>query len=355
MIKSLYNVVGVMSGTSLDGIDLVYVKFSFNSKWNFNIISSETIPYSSHWKEKLSTLISYSREELSELDLSYCEYLALVIKEYIQRNNIEYIDFVSSHGHTALHQPNKGFTYQIGNRQSLADTLDQKVICDFRIQDIELGGQGAPLVPIGDSILFSDFDYCMNLGGFANVSFIFKKERIAFDICPVNIVLNHLISKIGLEYDEDGIIASKGNINKELLEELNGLTFYGLTHPKSLGLEWVQENIFPIIQKYRLNLEDQLSTFVEHIAIQITKVISGLGKNVLITGGGTYNKYLMSRIQFHTDLDIVIPSNEIIEFKEALIFAFLGVLRERNEINCLASVTGAKKNHSSGKIFTPQL
>jgi anhydro-N-acetylmuramic acid kinase len=355
MVKSLYNVVGVMSGTSLDGIDLVYVKFNYNSKWNFEIISSETIPYSSKWKEKLRILISYSKEELSELDVSYSEYLAQVVKEYIQRNKINRIDFVSSHGHTALHQPNKGFTYQIGNRQILADTLDQKAICDFRVQDIELGGQGAPLVPIGDHILFSDFDYCLNLGGFANVSFEFEKERIAFDICPVNIVLNHLISKIGLEYDQDGIIASKGNINRELLEELNGLKFYDLSHPKSLGLEWVKEKIFPILHKYRLNLEDQLNTFVEHIAIQITKVLSGLGKNVLITGGGAYNKYLMSRVKFHTNLDIVIPSSEIIEFKEALIFAFLGVLRDRNEINCLASVTGADKNHSSGKILTPQL
>jgi len=298
-------------------------------------------------------LVEYSRNNLELIDIIYSEYLGHKILEFIQKYEINDIDFISSHGHTALHQPISDFTYQIGNKQTLADILGLKVICDFRVQDVKLGGQGAPLVPIGDRLLFSEYDYCLNLGGFANISFEEANNRIAFDICPFNIVLNHYVSDIGLEYDEDGALASKGMINQELFKALNNLSFYNLSHPKSLGLEWVKEHIFPLINSFSLNLEDQLCTIIEHCAFQISKVLKTKRANVLITGGGAYNKYLISRIRSNTQLDIVIPSTKIIEFKEALIFAFLGVLRDRNEVNCLASVTGARKNHSSGKILLP--
>lgn len=355
MIKSSYNVIGVMSGTSLDGVDIIYAQFDYNANWNFKIKYSETVSYSKEWKEKLKLLTRSSKEQLIGLDLLYSKLLAHIINEFIKRNEIKEIDFISSHGHTALHRPDLGVTYQIGNKQILADTLGQKIICDFRLQDIELGGQGAPLVPIGDQLLFSDYQYCINLGGFANISFDFEDERIAFDICPVNIVLNHYVHDIGLEFDESGKIASKGEVNRKLLDELNDLAFYNLSNPKSLGLEWVNEHIFPIIDNYTLKLTDILSTFIEHIAIQISEVIMKKGEKVLITGGGAYNKYLISRIQYHVDSIIIIPSKDIIEFKEALIFALLGILKDRNDTNCLASVTGAKKNHSSGKILLPRV
>jgi anhydro-N-acetylmuramic acid kinase len=216
-----------------------------------------------------------------------------------------------------------------------------------------LGRQGAPLVPIGDRLLFSDFRYCLNLGGFANISYEDENDRIAYDICPVNIVLNHYVSKIGLEYDDKGQLASKGKINNQLLKKLNQLEFFSKKPPKSLGLEWVNKNVFPSIESFNLQIEDILRTYVEHIAIQISKNLEQKNSNVLVTGGGAYNKFLIERIVDLSDSKIIIPNHELIEYKEALIFALLGVLRERKEINCLKSVTGAKKNHSSGKILIP--
>ena len=205
MIKTNYNILALMSGTSLDGIDIIYVNFSFKNVWCFNIIKAETVKYSTEWKLTLSQLVTKKNDELENIDLNYSKHLADVISDFSDRNNIESIDFIASHGHTALHQPENGLTYQIGNNQILADKLNKKVICDFRVQDVEFGGQGAPLVPIGDELLFSKYDYCLNLGGFANVSFEFNNERIAFDICPVNIVLNHYVSIINLEYDKRAI------------------------------------------------------------------------------------------------------------------------------------------------------
>tara|TARA_R110002049_G_scaffold296274_1_gene484256 strand:+ start:3821 stop:4894 length:1074 start_codon:yes stop_codon:yes gene_type:complete len=354
MIKTNYNILALMSGTSLDGIDIIYVNFSFKNVWCFNIIKAETVKYSTEWKLTLSQLVTKKNDELENIDLNYSKHLADVISDFSDRNNIESIDFIASHGHTALHQPENGLTYQIGNNQILADKLNKKVICDFRVQDVEFGGQGAPLVPIGDELLFSKYDYCLNLGGFANVSFEFNNERIAFDICPVNIVLNHYVSIINLEYDDKGQLASTGTINKKLLSILNQLQFYKENPPKSLGLEWVDMNIFPLIDSFKLQLKDILRTFIEHIAIQISKILDKEKSNVLITGGGVYNDFLISRINHHSVSEIVIPKNEIVEFKEGLIFGLLGVLKDRNEVNCLMSVTGANQNHSSGKILMPK-
>jgi len=349
-----YNVIGVMSGTSLDGIDLVYVRFIFNEDLNFEVFHAETIGYDNIWHQRLKNLVNIPLEELKEIDVEYTQYLAEIIKRFINKHDIKNIDVVCSHGHTALHKPKEKLTYQIGNKPILSNLINEKVVCDFRVQDVELGGQGAPLVPIGDEMLFSKYDFCLNLGGFSNVSLNNNDERIAYDICPVNIVLNHYVSKLGLNYDDEGNIASKGNINVQLLNQLNALNFYKKKHPKSLGLEWVHEQIFPILDALKLKLEDILKTFVEHIAIQIAlEVNKKVNATVLITGGGVYNTYLLERLKHYSKSKIIIPPKNIIEFKEALIFGFLGVLKLRNETNCLKSVTGALKDHSSGKIFHP--
>ena len=354
MIKPNYNVIAVMSGTSLDGIDIIYASYRYNEDWKFEIHHSETIKYSKDWRLTLSQLVVKSIEELQQIDKAYSEYLATIVLGFVKENKLESIDFIASHGHTALHQPEKGLTYQIGNQQVFADILNEKVICDFRIQDVEFGGQGAPLVPIGDRLLFHNYAYCLNLGGFANISFEKEAERIAYDICPVNIVLNYYVSKINLEYDDKGKLASKGKVHQKLLSELNKLDFYIEKPPKSLGLEWVGFNIFPLIDSFKLKIEDILRTYVEHIAIQISKVLEKEEKEVLVTGGGVYNEFLISRLKNLSKLRIVIPKNEIVEFKEALIFGLLGVLKSRNEVNCLKSVTGATHNHSSGKILIPK-
>ncbi|WKD86078.1 Anhydro-N-acetylmuramic acid kinase [Polaribacter huanghezhanensis] len=345
------NIIGLMSGTSLDGLDLVYVTFDKKSYENFEIQYSETIAYSKLWKEKLAKAIDKSDEELQELDLEYGKLLAKKVNSFIKKNRIINIDFIASHGHTVLHQPEKGITLQIGDGQTLANETQQKVVCDFRTQDVKLGGQGAPLVPIGDEFLFHQYDTCLNLGGFANVSFKEQNKRIAFDICPVNIVLNYYVNTLGFDYDNKGKIASTGIINTKLLEELNSLNYYKTKPPKSLGLEWVQSTIIPLIDDKNLEIKDVLATFMEHVAIQIAASTKKC-KNIFITGGGVFNEFLIKRINHHSNLEMIIPNSQIVNYKEALIFAFLGLLRVDNQVNCLSSVTGAKKDHSSGVIFT---
>jgi len=342
-----------MSGTSLDGVDIICVTFSYNGIWSYEILNAETLNYSKDWKKTLSQLIGRSREELITIDNVYSDYLSSLVQGFIAKHKIVNIDFVASHGHTALHQPQNGLTLQIGNQQVFSDLLNQKVICDFRIQDVELGGQGAPLVPIGDRLLFSDYDFCLNLGGFANISFEENNNRLAFDICPVNIVLNHYVSKLGLDYDDRGQLASKGIINVELLYRLNSLEFYNEKPPKSLGLEWVDKEIFPLIDEFQLSEKAILRTFVEHVVIQILKIVKQSNSKVLVTGGGVYNEFLISRLNELSTTQIILPNRELIEFKEALIFGLLGVLKDRNEVNSLSSVTGATKDHSSGKILIP--
>ena len=344
--------IGLMSGTSLDGIDLVYVKFLKNEYSFFEIIHAETVSYATEWKLLLQQAIHLSSDALLDLDVVYGKHLGSVLVDFILNYKITEIDFIASHGHTVLHQPEEGITLQIGSGVEIAKITQQKVVSDFRTQDVKLGGQGAPLVPIGDELLFSKYDFCLNLGGFSNVSFKKESKRIAFDICPVNIVLNHYANKIGLEYDADGSIASEGQLNKSLLEKLNTLAFYTKEAPKSLGLEWVQQEIFPLIDAIEEDVASILRTFVAHIAIQISKIIKD-SDSVLITGGGVFNSFLMQEIENYSNIEIVQASDAVINYKEALIFALLGLLRVDNQINCLKNVTGAHKNHSSGVVCLP--
>lgn len=355
MKKDKYNVLGVMSGTSLDGVDLVYVSFAKNLQWQWKIIHADTVPYNEKWMKLLFEITSMDINDTSMVDKEYTEYLGGIILNFIEKNDIKELDFVSSHGHTALHQPEKSLTYQIGNLPILAKLTNHTVVCDFRKQDVELGGQGAPLVPIGDQLLFGGYKYCLNLGGFANISFQKDNARVAYDVCPVNIVLNFFARKLSRDYDENGEIAKSGNLNSQLLDKLNDLEYYSLTYPKSLGYEWVREYVFPIINSMNLTPADILRTFVEHVSQQIGKNLGGNNsEKILVTGGGSYNEFLIERIKHYTTPQIVLPSSNLIEYKEALIFSLLGVLRVREEINCLKSVTGAKFDHCSGIIHRPK-
>ena len=334
MFKETYNVIGVMSGTSLDGIDLAHIHFSIvDDKWRFKILEAETVSYNKDWLEKLKIAVDFSESELQQLNEDYTVLLANIIKTFIEKNNLKKLDAVCSHGHTILHQPQNGITLQIGNLPKIAKGIGQTVVCDFRVQDVLLGGQGAPLVPIGDQILFSEYDYCLNLGGFSNVSFEQNGNRIAFDISPVNTVLNFYANQLGLDY-------------------------YKKSFPKSLGFEFVKTTVLPLIERYTMSIEDKMHTFTEHIAIQTAVALDCFEtrnekRKLLATGGGTYNDFLMERMQYHLpQLEIIIPDKKIIEFKEALIFALLGVLKLRNEINVLSSVTGAKYDHAAGFILS---
>nr|WP_315157272.1 anhydro-N-acetylmuramic acid kinase [uncultured Flavobacterium sp.] len=355
MKKDYYNVIGVMSGTSLDGVDLAHIQFEIkNDKWAFEILECETISYDLNWISILKTAVDYTENQLAELNKNYTQLLASIITDFINKHALENLDAICSHGHTILHQPQNGFTLQIGNLPEIAKLIQQKTVCDFRVQDVQLGGQGAPLVPIGDRILFQQYDYCMNLGGFSNVSFEENDTRIAFDISAVNTVLNFYANQLGLDYDDKGKISKTGNCSTDLLNELNSLDFYQKKHPKSLGFEFVKETLLPIIEKYSISVEDKLHTYTEHVAIQIALALPKKKGSMLTTGGGAYNDFLIERIQFHLlEMSVIIPSKKILEFKEALIFALLGVLKMREEVNALKSVTGAKYDHSSGVIYIP--
>lgn len=344
-----------MSGTSLDGLDLVDVTiWGEANSLSFRINNTTSLPYSKEVQITLKNSFNRTEKEVQNTSIEYGRFLGNAVRDFMNEFEIEKVDFIASHGHTIFHKPEEGITVQIGDGQTLSNVSGLKVICDFRTQDVDLGGQGAPLVPIGDQLFFSEFDYCLNLGGFANISFDDKGIRKAYDVCPVNIVLNHYTRKIGLEYDEGGKIASEGATNSELLKALNKLPFYSKPYPKSLGYEFVVEEIIPLIDAMESSISVILRTVVEHAAIQLAMNLHKSNASVLITGGGAYNSFLIERIKDLSLLEIQIPTKEIIDFKEALIFSLLGYLKSMNRVNCLSSVTGARKNHSSGKIYEPE-
>lgn len=343
--------IGLMSGTSLDGLDICYVRFEKHSTWSFQILKAETVSYPEDWEHRLRNSISLSAEELLELNAEYGFYLGRSVNGFIRKHQIKSIDLIASHGHTVFHQPQKKFTLQIGDGRAIKQETGVPVIYDFRTQDVLMGGNGAPLVPIGDELLFSQYDACLNLGGFSNISLQQNNQRIAFDIAPFNIILNKLAQKFNKSFDENGDLARKGHINENLLIKLNSLDFYRQPHPKSLGIEWCKEFIFPLLVLETGATEDIMATFTEHVAQQISDVIHKYSlKKVLCTGGGTYNTFLIEKIKEKTGSVIIIPEKEIIDYKEALIFGFMGVLKMNNEINVLSSATGSITDHSSGQI-----
>ena len=342
-----YRVLGLMSGTSLDGLDIAYCEFNEEKgKWSYSIKQSETIAYEEDFKKKIRSMENASANEFAQFSVELGGFFGSKAREFLDKYSLD-VDFVCSHGQTIFHRPDLHYTTQIGDLSALCAKVKQNVIGDFRSMDVALGGQGAPLVPIGDEILFSDYENCLNLGGFSNISLKKQGKRIAYDICPVNIVLNHLCEKLSLPFDNGGQIAASGKVDENLLKQLNALPYYKKKTNKSLGKEWVVENIFPLLEKANLETKDLLATFTEHIAIQLSKNITG---KTLLTGGGVYNRFLVEKLKNKTTHTIEIPEKTIIDYKEAMIFAFLGVLRMRNEINCLASVTGAERDNCGGLI-----
>lgn len=349
--------IGLMSGTSLDGLDVCCSSFYQQSgKWSFNIDCAKGYTYPEDMKQILGT----GAQKMNALDFitfhsAYGKFLGERVNEFMQEFGV-HPDIIASHGHTIFHEPQKKIMFQIGDGAAIAAETRIPTVSDFRRLDIMLGGQGAPLVPIGDKYLFADYDYCLNIGGFSNISLTQEEQRIAFDISPVNYVINHYCRQIGLEFDRDGEIARRGSICKELFDELNGMEFYRQSGPKSLGREWVETLVYPMLEHYGLSLEDMLRTFYEHAAYQISRVIkahphSNNNGKLLITGGGAFNKFLIERIDALCPCDIIIPDRQIIEYKEALIFAFLGALYMADEPGCLASVTGAPMDNIGGMLF----
>ena len=348
-----YLSIGCMSGTSLDGLDLVACRFILEDTWKYEVLKSVTVPYSHKWVNKLSLAANLNAYEFSLLHNELGKFIGKQVAKFC-RNLPQKPDLVSSHGHTIFHQPHKKLTVQIGNGACIAAASGLPTACDFRSLDVALKGQGAPLVPIGDELLFGEYELCLNIGGIANFSFQEEGERRAFDICPANMAFNYFTKELGYEYDLDGNLGRQGKVQEELLSLLNALEFYQQTGPKSLGREWFENDFLPLISSFQLSPEDILRTLYEHISDQLTTAVDRYPKGkILVTGGGAHNVFLIELFSEKTKHKTILPSEQIIDFKEAIIFAFLGVLRLRNETNCLKSVTGSSQDHSGGVIYLP--
>ena len=356
-----YRVIGLMSGTSLDGLDIAYCEFTkeeLTNQWEFSIVHTACIEYEYEFKQQLKESITYHQNDLNQLDIDFGKWIGGHVKNFIDKHQLE-VDLISSHGHTIHHQPQLGITVQIGKGTEIARITGIKTVSDFRSLDVKLGGEGAPLVPIGDLLLFSEYEFCLNLGGISNISYDdHTNVRKAYDVSIANMLLNYLSQKAGKVYDDGGNLARSGRLDISLLNNLNALDFYQQEGPKSLGYEWFVTAVKPLFEHSLLSIEDQLHTACEHIAYQLVKTIKHQDKQhskVLVTGGGAFNTFLISLIQkgLGASVKVVIPEPSLISYKEALIFAFMGLLRTLHINNCLSSVTGARIDSCSGHIAVP--
>jgi anhydro-N-acetylmuramic acid kinase len=343
-----------MSGTSLDGLDMVLCELKKQgNKWTYHINKSATIDYSSKWKERLKHSVDLPGKQLLLLHREYGSWLGNAISDFLT-NVDKQPDLVASHGHTVFHEPENNFNFQLGDANMIAAKTGITTVSDFRSLDVCLNGQGAPLVPIGDQLLFSEYDACVNIGGFVNVSCDIDGGRKAWDICPANFVINRLVDRIGLSMDKDGAIGQQGHIVQALLDELNALPYYEMHAPKSLAQEWVDTAFWPVLNKYDSeSLPNIIRTCYQHFTLVISHELSQYAENgkVLFTGGGVLNEFLMSLIRQYCKAQVIIPDIQLVDYKEALVFALLGVLRLNGDTNCLKTVTGADRDCSSGIVI----
>jgi anhydro-N-acetylmuramic acid kinase len=345
------NIIGMMSGTSLDGLDIAYVRFTHNIKWNYEIICAKTVNYDEILHARLKNAHTLSGLQLSMLHVELGSWMGYQCNQFMEEYAIKKgeVKAVSSHGHTIFHQPDKGLTVQIGAGANIAAITGITTVCDFRTVDVALGGQGAPLVPIGDQLLFGTYTYCLNLGGIANISYEQNAQRISFDCCLANIVSNYLSQKVGCLYDVGGQLAAAGKVDERLLSEMNACTYFLKTPPKSLGKEFFDTEFKRIIDASSSSVEDKLATFAVHLAQQITKFTQS--GSLLVTGGGAFNSKWIELLSAHSSVKVVLPSSDTINYKEAIIFAFLGLLRLEGQNNTLPSVTGAQRESCGGAIY----
>lgn len=357
-MKKTFRVLGLMSGTSLDGVDLAMCSFRKDGReWSYRIESAVTIPYPAKWQNKLSHAHMLGAEDFVRLHSEYGRYLGSLVNDFRSRRRLGKPDALASHGHTIFHQPSSDapFNFQLGDGLAVHAVTGLPVIWDFRSLDVQLGGQGAPLVPIGDRLLFSDYTCCVNLGGISNISMERKRKRVAWDICFVNMVLNHIAQQTGKPFDRNGAMARRGTLIPELMTALEQL-YKNVNSRPSLGREDFERDILPLLKKG--SVQDQARTFTEFAASQVADAIGEApGGKVLLTGGGTHNGFLLERIA--GNLEVRLPrkkftidaaDDRLIDFKEALIFAFLGVLRITGTPNALASVTGARRDSVCGQV-----
>lgn len=363
----VYRVIGLMSGSSLDGLDIVFTELEENrGAWNYNILAADCYAYNDEWKQKLVNAKSSTALDYCLLHTAYGKYLADCVNRFIGENNLHHrVQLIASHGHTVFHDPANGTTTQLGCGATLAALTGINVVSDLRIMDVALGGQGAPIVPMGEKLLFPGYDFYLNIGGIANLSYQQQNNFIAFDVCPANRILNMFAQEAGKEFDEDGNMASSGNLNEALLEKLNALDYYQQAAPKSLSNNFGTDILFPIIKSFDINTADALNTFTEHVAYQLKQSATALIANgpaqqsykLLVTGGGAFNKFLIEKIKENLaplNIETIVGENNIVQYKEALVMALLGILRWREENTVLASVTGASRSSIGGAVWIGQ-
>jgi anhydro-N-acetylmuramic acid kinase len=369
----VYRAIGLMSGSSLDGLDIAFVEFQENAgKWSYEILKADCYPYSDEWIQRLKNATALLALDYQLLHVEYGHLTGKLVNRFIEENKLNYqVALIASHGHTSFHLPAKKMTAQLGDGAAIAAETGLPVVTDLRALDVAFGGQGAPIVPIGEKMLWSEYDYFLNIGGITNISINIDKY-IAFDVCPANRVLNMLANDAGKNYDDGGKMASGGSVNSTLLEKLNQLDYYKLPFPKSLANDFGTDVVYPMIKESDCNIPDALRTYTEHIAVQIKKAITGVknpkpeteNSKLLATGGGVFNNFLMNRITENVKelnlptgqagIEVIIPDANLVNYKEALIMAFIGVLRWRQENNVLSSVTGAVRDSIGGALWTGQ-
>lgn len=350
-------VLGIMSGTSMDGVDLCLTELEYNNnQWNYRIVCSETVPFQEKWRVRLSQLRYQNSEVFVKTDIFFGRYLGELANAFLEKNG-EKADLISSHGHTVFHDPAGWVTTQAGDGPTLHAVTGIPVVSNFRRADVALGGQGAPLVGMGDELLFAEYDMCLNLGGFANISALHNGQRVAFDVSPCNIILNRLARDRGKKYDEGGEIAEAGEIIYPLLNDLNAIPYYSKHFPKSLGREWINKEFWYIVREFDTEtLENRMKTLVMHIAQQVSEAINqlkgnnGSGCRVLVTGGGAHNHCLVDHLRSETDASIIVPDAQLVDYKEALVFALLGAMRVKNMNNTQNSATGASRPVIAGSL-----
>jgi len=349
-----------MSGSSLDGLDIAYVQFrEENDHWQYEVIAAECLPYPPPMRSKLTKARSLSVTEFCLMHTQLGHFFGNAVAEFLRTKKLNKPDLIASHGHTVFHDPENMATCQIGDGASIAQISAVLTVCDLRSSDIAAGGQGAPIVPMGEQYLFPEPKYLLNIGGIVNIT---KRESngdvVAFDIAVANQVLNYLSEKEGKAYDEDGKMAAEGRLDNKLLAQLEALPYYQLQAPKSLDNGFTAKYILPLMQQANLSNRDALATYVEHIAMQISKVIIKEGDKqsaLFISGGGALNSFLVQKIEEHLNgkAYLQIPDRNTILYKEAIIMAFLGLLRWQGKVNVLKSVTGARKDTINGAIYHP--
>lgn len=361
----VYHALGLMSGSSLDGLDIVFAHFhEQGGQWSFQIEKATCYSYDEAWENRLRAATSLTALDYCQLHVDYGHYLGKQVNRFIEENNFHFqVGLIGSHGHTVFHSPSTRMTAQIGDGAALAAETGLPVVNDLRALDLALGGQGAPIVPMGERTLFSDYSLLLNIGGIANITRS-GEDYVAFDICPANRVLNLLASQLGKAFDEHGAIAAKGKVLPDLLSKLNAHPYYKQAFPKSLANEMGTEEHFPFLLKSGSAIEDLLATYTVHVAEQIAQHAQALVADqpkathkMLVTGGGALNQHLVQLIQqqlLKSNIEVVLPDTLLIQYKEALIMGFLAVLRWRQENTTIASVTGAQRASIGGALWNGQ-